>query len=147
MSIHEAAELIIQAGALAEGGDVFLLEMGPPVKISDLARNMIHLAGQSVRDSRNPGGGIEIITVGIRPGEKMFEELFYDIANAQKTAHPKILRALAPTHTIEISESLATLENLVRGNDEAAARGELFSFIGLNPPTQNTVSHCPGKSR
>src|SRR5690606_20893829 len=75
MSIQEAAELIVQAGALSEGGDVFLLDMGQPMLISDLAENMIRLAGLSVRKESNPHGDIEIVVTGKRPGEKMYEEL------------------------------------------------------------------------
>ena len=71
MSIHEAAELIVQAGALAEGGDIFLLEMGEPVRIRDLAENMIRLAGLSVQSADNPDGDIEIVETGARPGEKL----------------------------------------------------------------------------
>src|SRR6185312_11270994 len=92
MSIHEAAELIVQAGALSEGGDVFLLEMGSPVLIRDLAENMIRLAGFTVRGEESPGGDIEVVVTGKRPGEKMFEELFYDQNAASSTRHPKILR-------------------------------------------------------
>ena len=92
MSIHEAAELIVQAGRLSEGDDVFLLEMGSPVLIRDLAENMIRLAGFTVRDAAHRDGDIEIVVTGKRPGEKMYEELFYDDATAEKTRHPKIMR-------------------------------------------------------
>ena len=134
MSIHEAAELIVQAGALAEGGDIFLLEMGQPVKISDLARNMIQLAGQTVRDSANPGGSVEIVTIGSRAGEKMFEELFYDAASAQPTRHPKILRAIGRGEVHELPDALAVLEQAIAANDETAAREALFSFIAESAP-------------
>ena len=129
MSIHEAAELIVQADALAEGGDTFLLQMGKPVKISDLARNMIQLAGESVRDAANPGGSIEIVTVGTRPGEKMFEELFYDAANAHPTRHSKILRALGRVDVQDLPAALDGLEQALANRDEAAARDRLFAFI------------------
>ncbi len=76
MSIHEAAELIVQAGTLSEGGELFLLDMGEPVKIRELAENMIRLAGLSVRSPQNPDGDIEIAMTGARPGEKLNEELF-----------------------------------------------------------------------
>jgi FlaA1/EpsC-like NDP-sugar epimerase len=129
MSIHEAAELIVQAGALAEGGDTFLLEMGQPVRIADLARNMIQLAGETVRDAANPGGSIEIITVGSRPGEKMFEELFYDEAAAHKTRHPKILRATGRREIEDLPAALGRLEQALAGHDETAARAILFDFV------------------
>ncbi len=134
MSIHEAAELIVQAGALAEGGDIFLLEMGAPVKISDLALNMIQLAGQTVRDAANPGGSIEIVTVGSRPGEKMFEELFYDAASARPTRHPKIMTAIGRREIRELSEALNLLEQTIAMQDEAAAREQLFALIADSAP-------------
>lgn len=134
MSIHEAAELIVQAGALAEGGDTFLLEMGKPVKISDLARNMIQLAGETVRDAANPGGSIEIVTVGSRPGEKMFEELFYDAASAQPTRHPKILRAIGRREIEDFPAELGRLEQALLARDEQAARQILFGYVAESAP-------------
>ncbi|NBV65167.1 MAG: NAD-dependent epimerase/dehydratase family protein, partial [Planctomycetes bacterium] len=89
MTIPEAADLILQAGAMAKGGEVFLLDMGEPVRVDDLARNMIRLAGRSVRDAAHPAGDIEIQYTGIRPGEKMFEELLIGEV-AQPTEHPSI---------------------------------------------------------
>lgn len=92
MTIPEAAQLVIQAGALAKGGEVFLLDMGEPVKIVDLARRMIHLKGLSVKDETNPYGDIAIEFSGLRPGEKLYEELLID-DNAQATQHPRIRQA------------------------------------------------------
>ncbi len=92
MSIPEAAGLVIQAGALGEGGDTFVLDMGAPIKINNLAKSMIQLAGYTVKDSDNPDGLIEIKYVGLRPGEKLHEELFIT-GNATATRHPKILRS------------------------------------------------------
>jgi FlaA1/EpsC-like NDP-sugar epimerase len=92
MSIPEAAGLVIQAGALGEGGDTFVLDMGAPIKINNLAKSMIQLAGYTVKDSDNPDGVIEIKYVGLRPGEKLHEELFIT-GNATATRHPKILRS------------------------------------------------------
>jgi FlaA1/EpsC-like NDP-sugar epimerase len=145
MSIHEAAELIVQAGALAEGGDTFLLEMGQPVRIADLARNMIQLAGETVRDAANPGGSIEIVTVGSRPGEKMFEELFYDAASAQKTRHPKILRAIGRREIEDFPVELGKLEQALLARDEQAARKILFDFVAESAPVlpQPEVSVAP----
>ncbi len=92
MTIPEAAQLVLQAGALGEGGDVFVLEMGDPIKIDDLARSMIHLSGLEVCDDDNPEGDIEIKYSGLRPGEKLYEELL--IGNdVTGTEHPKIMRA------------------------------------------------------
>jgi FlaA1/EpsC-like NDP-sugar epimerase len=92
MTIPEAAELVIQAGAMGEGGDVFVLDMGSPVKIVDLAKRMIHLSGFSVKNAENPDGDIEISFTGLRPGEKLFEELLIG-ENVSQTAHQKIMRA------------------------------------------------------
>lgn len=92
MSIAEAAQLVIQAGAMAESGDVFLLDMGEPVKIFDLAYRMVELSGLSVRDETNPNGDIEIEITGLRPGEKLYEELLIG-DNPQLTSHPLIMKA------------------------------------------------------
>ncbi len=134
MSIQEAAELIVQSSALSKGGDIFLLEMGEPVRIGDLAENMIRLAGFTVRGPDNPQGGIEIKVTGSRPGEKLFEELFYDMANALQTQHPKILRAdsTAIVHH-NVTEACARLKEAMADRDEAVARAILFDFIGMAP--------------
>ncbi len=92
MTIPEAAQLVIQAGAMGQGGDVFLLDMGKPVRIDDLARRMVHLMGRTVMDEENPDGDIEIRYSGLRPAEKLYEELL--IGNrVMGTEHPKIMRA------------------------------------------------------
>jgi FlaA1/EpsC-like NDP-sugar epimerase len=93
MTIPEAAQLVIQAGSMADGGDVFVLDMGKPVRIGDLARRMIHLAGLTVRDAKNPEGDIEIAYTGLRPAEKLYEELLIG-NNVTGTEHPMILRAI-----------------------------------------------------
>jgi FlaA1/EpsC-like NDP-sugar epimerase len=92
MTIPEAAQLVIQAGAMANGGDVYVLDMGEPVKIADLARHMVELSGLEVRDLENPEGDIEIEITGLRPGEKLYEELLIG-DNPQPTSHPRILKA------------------------------------------------------
>ena len=92
MTISEAASLVLQASVLAQGGDVFLLDMGEPVRIKVLAEQMVRLSGLSLRDSENPDGDIEIVCTGLRPGEKLYEELLID-AESQPTAHPLIYRA------------------------------------------------------
>lgn len=97
MSIHEAVELVIQAGSLARGGEIFLLDMGEPVRIMDLARKMIRLAGHSLRDAAHPDGDIEIQVTGLRPGEKLYEELLIASSNASATTHPKIMQADEPS--------------------------------------------------
>lgn len=130
MSIPEAAELIVQAGALSEGGDVFLLDMGEPVRIGDLAENMIRLAGFKVRNRENPDNGIAIQVIGKRPGEKPFEELFYNRDHARSTKHPKIMRADASTTGHQDLESpLFALSQAVELEDAMKARTVLFSLI------------------
>jgi FlaA1/EpsC-like NDP-sugar epimerase len=92
MTIPEAAQLVLQAGAMAHGGEVFVLDMGQPVKIVNLAKRMIQLAGLSVRDEHNPGGDIDIKITGLRPGEKLYEELLIG-DNPEVTAHERIMKA------------------------------------------------------
>ena len=92
MTIPEAAQLVIQAAAMARGGDVFVLDMGEPVKIFDLAQRMISLMGLTVRDADNPDGDIEVVFTGLRPAEKLYEELLIG-SNVSGTGHPRILRA------------------------------------------------------
>jgi FlaA1/EpsC-like NDP-sugar epimerase len=129
MSIHEAAELIVQAGALSEGGDIFFLEMGAPVRIRDLAENMIRLAGLSVRSPQHPRGDIAIVESGMRPGEKLNEELFYDPANAERTAHPRILRSPSAARPADdLGPALAALEKALSCDDEAEMRRVLFGY-------------------
>jgi FlaA1/EpsC-like NDP-sugar epimerase len=93
MTIPEAAQLVIQAGSMAEGGDVFVLDMGKPVRIGDLARRMVNLMGLTVRDEQHPEGDIEISYTGLRPAEKLYEELLIG-NNVTGTDHPMILRAI-----------------------------------------------------
>mgnify|MGYP006415495209 CR=1 FL=1 len=92
MTIPEAVELVIQAGAMGEGGDVFVLDMGKPIRIADLAKKMIHLSGLNVKDETNPDGDIEIKYTGLRPGEKLYEELLIG-DNVSETDNPMIMRA------------------------------------------------------
>lgn len=92
MTIPEAAQLVLQAGAMAEGGDLFLLDMGEPIRIVQLARRMVTLSGLTVRDAQHPGGDIAIEFTGLRPGEKLYEELLIG-DHSLPTAHPRILRA------------------------------------------------------
>ena len=91
MSIPEAAQLVIQASAMASGGEVFLLDMGKPVKIVDLARKMVELSGMTVRDAAHPDGDIEFVSTGLRPGEKLFEELLIG-DKPLPTRHPRVFK-------------------------------------------------------
>jgi len=93
MTIPEAAQLVVQAGSMAKGGDVFVLDMGRPVRIDDLARRLVNLMGLTVRDANNPEGDIEIEYTGLRTAEKLFEELLIG-SNVTGTDHPMILRAM-----------------------------------------------------
>jgi FlaA1/EpsC-like NDP-sugar epimerase len=116
MTIPEAANLVLQAGAIGQGGDVFVLEMGSPIRIADLARRMVELSGLSVRDESHPDGDIEISFTGLRPAEKLFEELVIG-KNLTGTEHPRILRAVEhapPWHQVEVmlNELLSALERL-----------------------------------
>lgn len=112
MSIPEAAQLVIQAGAMGQGGDVFVLDMGEPVKIRDLALKMIHLSGLTLRDLSNPEGDIEIVCSGLRPGEKLYEELLIG-ENVLGTEHERIMRAN------EVFLHWDELNQLICGIDEA----------------------------
>ena len=105
MTIPEAAQLVIQAGSMAEGGDVFVLDMGKPVRIGDLARRMINLMGLTVRDDQHPEGDIEISYTGLRPAEKLYEELLIG-NNVTGTEHPMILRAIEHSLPWERVQSL-----------------------------------------
>jgi FlaA1/EpsC-like NDP-sugar epimerase len=109
MTIPEASQLVIQAGAMAKGGEVFLLDMGQPVKIIDLARTMIELSGLTVRDTDQPDGDIEILEVGLRPGEKLYEELLI-AADSILTDHPRIV--CAREQMIEWPQLSAAIERL-----------------------------------
>jgi FlaA1/EpsC-like NDP-sugar epimerase len=111
MSVEEAAQLVIQSAAMAEPGDLFLLDMGEAVRIDDLARRMVRLAGHSVRDADHPDGDIEISYTGLRPGEKLIEELLIE-PTARPTTHPKILRADEPARPwAQVAPLLADLHD------------------------------------
>jgi UDP-N-acetylglucosamine 4,6-dehydratase len=117
MTIPEASQLVIQAGAMGLGGDVFVLNMGEPIRIVDLAKRMIHLSGLEIKDSEHPNGDIEIRFTGLRPGEKLYEELLIG-DNVSKTAHARIMRA--QEHVIpwvELEKLLVTLEQAANDDD------------------------------
>nr|WP_171525661.1 nucleoside-diphosphate sugar epimerase/dehydratase [Acinetobacter indicus] len=101
MTIPEASQLVIQAGALGHGGDVFLLDMGEPVRIQDLARQMIALSGLKVREADSQDGDIEIQYSGLRPGEKLYEELLIDADNTEMTQHSRILRSYEKMYPLD----------------------------------------------
>jgi FlaA1/EpsC-like NDP-sugar epimerase len=118
MTIPEAAELVIQAGAMAKGnGDVFHLDMGEPVNVAELARKLIHLSGFSVREPDTKKGDIEIRFIGLRPGEKLYEELLIDGAS-MPTSHPRIFGADAGvTQWAWIEPYLTRLRQVIHAHD------------------------------
>lgn len=128
MTIPEAAQLVIQAGSMANSGDVFVLDMGEPVKISDLARRMIELSGLQVKDENNPDG-IEIKVTGLRPAEKLYEELLIG-TEALPTENPRIMRAREPAPDREaFADFLRTLEKSVFEWDNSQLRRHIGKFI------------------
>ncbi|MDP3674446.1 MAG: nucleoside-diphosphate sugar epimerase/dehydratase [Novosphingobium sp.] len=141
MSIPEAAELVIQAGSMAQGGEVFVLEMGEPVLIADLARNMIELSGLHVRDAANPDGDIAIEVVGLRPGEKLYEELLIGSDNLP-TSHPRIMKARDPMiGWAELAPQLAQLETAIAANDVVALRRLLVGLVCEFTPDAEVADH------
>jgi FlaA1/EpsC-like NDP-sugar epimerase len=137
MTIAEAGQLILQAGVLGQGGEVFVLDMGEPVRISYLAEQLIRLAG------KEPGRDIEIVYTGLRPGEKLFEELFHAHESYAKTAHEKILLTRSPDVNLDwIIGRLQQAEQAVRLYDHAGLRKillELVPELGRVPPRERKV--------
>lgn len=139
MTIPEASQLVIQAGAMARGGDVFVLDMGQPVKILDLAHRMIQLSGLTVRDETNPDGDIGVEITGLRPGEKLYEELL--IGNQpQPTAHSRIFKAHEEFLPWEVLEGkLSTLETALVCNDVERIRNILQELVTGYAPNDTIV--------
>ena len=141
MTIPEAAQLVIQAGAMASGGDVFVLDMGEPVKIVDLARNMIELSGLTVRENSYPHGDIELRVVGLRPGEKLYEELLIEDAPIE-TGHPRIRKAIEdflPPDTLD--EKLFLIREAVNSRDPLKLRTLLCETVKEFTPTADVVDY------
>ena len=129
MTIPEAAQLVLQAGAMASGGDVFVLNMGEAVKIMDLARRMIELSGLTLKDSRTPAGDIEIMVTGLRSGEKLYEELLIG-NNPESTAHPRILKAQETYMPWgQLSMVLSRLRGAVNDNDMLSIKSILKELV------------------
>jgi FlaA1/EpsC-like NDP-sugar epimerase len=130
MTIPEAASLVIQAGAMAKGGEVFVLDMGEPIKIIDLAKNMIRLAGRTLRDQDHPTGEIEIQITGTRPGEKLYEELLIS-SDATTTEHVSIGLAREPFESWNLLEAkLDRLQTAVDQRDDGVVRKLLGELVG-----------------
>ena len=129
MTIPEAAQLVIQAGSMAKGGEVFVLDMGNPVKIFDLACTLISLSGLTIRDDDNPDGDIAIEEIGLRPGEKLFEELLIG-ENPMPTKHPRIMQAMEGHMSWQdLSAALDQLESHVHTGNRAAAVSLLRDLV------------------
>jgi FlaA1/EpsC-like NDP-sugar epimerase len=139
MTIPEAAQLVIQAGAMGTGGDVFVLDMGQPVRIVDLAKRMVELSGLVLKDELHPDGDIDIAITGLRPGEKLFEELLIG-DNPQPTQHPRIMKAnedFMPWLTLQLQ--LDEINTAVQTNDVAKIRGLLQSLVPGYQPSDEVV--------
>jgi FlaA1/EpsC-like NDP-sugar epimerase len=139
MTIPEAAQLVIQAGAMGTGGDVFVLDMGQPVRIVDLAKRMVELSGLVLKDELHPDGDIDIAITGLRPGEKLFEELLIG-DNPQPTQHPRIMKAnedFMPWHNLQLQ--LDEINTAVQTNEVPKIRGLLQSLVPGYQPSDEVV--------
>ncbi|WP_454732094.1 MULTISPECIES: polysaccharide biosynthesis protein [Cupriavidus] len=141
MTIPEAAQLVLQAGAMAHGGDVFVLDMGSPVKIMDLALRMIKLSGLTVRNEQNPGGDIDIKVTGLRPGEKLYEELLIG-DNPEGTAHERIMKAREDfVPWAELAPMLGDIAQAAALNDEVTIKRILTQLVhGYKPQVAAALS-------
>jgi FlaA1/EpsC-like NDP-sugar epimerase len=141
MTIPEAAQLVIQAGAMGKGGDVFVLDMGDPVRIADLAVRMVHLSGQEVKTPSSPSGTIEIKYVGLRPGEKLYEELLIG-SNVSETAHPLIQRAKeAEFEWPVLKQMLQQLDEACNRFDHNAVRLHLQKIVREYAPSSDIADN------
>jgi len=149
MTIPEAAQLVIQAGAMASGGDVFVLDMGEPVRIKDLARRMVELSGLTVCDESNPDGDVPIEITGLRPGEKLYEELLIG-DSPLPTQHPRIMKAQDEfIRWPELQLRLSELKQILQANDIAALRALLLELVSGYQPNGKVVdwTHLASESR
>ena len=139
MTIPEAAQLVLQAGAMGQGGEVFVLDMGQPVRIVELARRMVELSGHAVRDEANPEGDIEIRITGLRPGEKLYEELLIG-DDPSPTAHPRIMKAREGFRAwSELRPWLSRLERATQSNDVQEVREVLQQLVSGYQPADEIV--------
>lgn len=130
MTIPEASNLVIQAGAMATGGEVFVLDMGEPVKIVDLARRMIHLSGHELKTHANPDGDIEVVFTGLRVGEKLYEELIIGEDNIKNTDHPLIMQAMEHSFPLdEIEHTLCLFDDKSRQYDVRWLKEQFKYFV------------------
>lgn len=139
MTIPEAAQLVIQAGAMAKGGEVFVLDMGESVQIIDLARRMVELSGLTVRDEQHSDGDIEIEITGLRPGEKLYEELLIG-DNPKSTSHPRIMKAHEDfVAWAELESKLQMLDVALSVNDVSAMRAAIAQLVAGYKPNDAIV--------
>ena len=141
MTVQEAVHLVLRAGAMAKGGEVFVLDMGKPVKIKQLAQQVIESAGYTLRDEENPGGDIEIEFTGLRPGEKMTEELTLN-GTLIGTGHKKIFFTIeGKLSEIEIAVALRSLRHALAAGDEKEAREMVMRWVeGYRSDTKNETA-------
>ncbi|MBV0914125.1 polysaccharide biosynthesis protein [Anianabacter salinae] len=146
MTIPEAARLVLLAGAYAHGGDVFVLDMGEPRRIMDIARKMIELSGCTVKESGAEDGDIEIVVTGLRPGEKLYEELLIDDDSLVATPHAKILRAAEKSLSqIEVAAMLKELERAITDGDSERLRSLIESRVdGYRRPSEALLTDSKG---
>jgi FlaA1/EpsC-like NDP-sugar epimerase len=143
MTIPEAAQLVLQAGAMATGGDVFVLDMGEPVKIMDLARRMVRLSGMTLKNESNPQGDVEITITGLRPGEKLYEELLIG-DNPEGTAHERIMKAREVfVPWLELSPVLVQMRQAAIQSNEPVIRQILMELVHGYMPVPHESSR-PG---
>ena len=129
MSIPEAVELVLQSGAMAKGGDVFVLDMGEPIKIIDLAYKMIHLSGLTPIDNENPDGDINIEFTGLRPGEKLYEELLIG-SDVIQSEHPRIMQAKeAKLSFEEVLYCIKVIKSAREQQDDRVVKDLLLKYI------------------
>ena len=141
MSVTEASQLVIQAGAMSDGCEVFVLDMGESIKIKDLILKMIKLSGLTLKDSINSDGDIEIKIIGLRPGEKLFEELLLG-DNPQKTSHEKIQKAQDPYIPFnKLKIDLDILSNLLEENKVAEVKDKLSELLPSYQSNTKIVDH------
>ncbi len=141
MTITEAAQLVIQAGAMGQGGDVFVLDMGDPIRIYDLALKMIELSGLSLKSPSNEKGDIEIKITGLRPGEKLYEELLLSNSPSE-TKHPKIFRSNEPSILLsELEKEINLLKKLIERNNIEEIVNKLKNIVIDYSPSSKIVDH------
>jgi FlaA1/EpsC-like NDP-sugar epimerase len=151
MTIPEAVQLVLQATGMAQGGELFLLDMGEPVRIAELARQMIELSGLRVRDEQNPNGDISIQYSGLRPGEKLYEELLIS-AQDEATQHPLIRKAKEPNHnSSDLAPMVKALRDALEQWDEEATIQALSRLVpeykkGNHVETTTSVRKLDGRA-